>query len=200
MSSDDVRFLEFGPICIPADAFPSLVERHLERVANTAQLEFEGEALLASDFDSAALESFVRGVCRWGGYPGIAGRVLKNNDMDHLRSCFGEAASALRAEGARADSARMALMALNRLKGLGTPSFASKHLRFIQPAACPVLDRVIHNSCGYAFGPRGYSAYVDDCAVAAEYLDAASVRNPFPGRDRWHAADVDAAVFSHVRW
>lgn len=200
MSSTRVRSIRFGPIQIPEDAFPDLVERHVARVANTAQLEMDAEVLLGGQVDTAVLASFIPDVCRWGGYPGIAGRILKDNRSEHLRECFAAAIAAVGADGSPADSARAALLALNRIKGLGTPSFASKHLRFLDPLACPVLDDLIHRQCGYAFGPSGYRAYARDCAEAAAHLDAAGIPNPFPRRDCWGAADVDAALFAHLRW
>jgi hypothetical protein len=199
MSSATSSSISFGQIDISLSEFAGLVERHLEAVSNTVQLEADASSL-AGNMDAALLDSFIRGVCRWGGYPGIAGRILKQNDVGYLQDRFALALAALNSVGPDADRARDALVALNGIKGLGTPSFASKHLRFLNPRICPVLDRVIHRNCGYTFGPNGYSAYAKDCAAVAATLDAAGIPDPFPGRSGWFAADVDAAIFAHIRW
>ncbi len=71
-----------GPI--PLDDFPHLAEVHLRCVPgrrnapNTRELEEERRYLRQKDFPHKhnLIEPSIRGVCRWGGYAGIAGRVL----------------------------------------------------------------------------------------------------------------------------
>jgi hypothetical protein len=49
---------------------------------------------------------------------------------------------------------RAALAAVNQLCCLGRPSFASKHLRFLRPEHCPVLDSVLATTLGYRSSPE----------------------------------------------
>jgi len=93
-----------------------------------------------------------------------------------------------------------ALEELNGLDGLGTPSFASKHLRFLRPLTCPVLDAILRDCLPYRFNPTGYAEFARDCTEVADALNARGVANPHPERPtRWFVADVEAALFAHAR-
>lgn len=133
-------------------------------------------------------------------YPGIAGRVLANNDTGELVARFRQAHLELAAKRLGHENAGAALREVNRVRGLGTPSFASKHLRFLTPRHCPILDRLIASTCGYPFTVAGYERYAEDCATIAGVLEAMGIRNPLPGCGGvWRAADVDAVVFASIR-
>nr|WP_298410598.1 hypothetical protein [uncultured Halomonas sp.] len=45
------------------------------------------------------------------------------------------------------------------IKGLGV-SFASKHLRMLDPKRYAVLDEVINEGLGFARNPRGYALFI----------------------------------------
>ncbi len=154
----------------------------------TPVLEAMGEDLLSKEFPAPVTTNFVREVCRWGGYPGVAGRVLKHNPIDKICSAFRCAARVLESA---ASSQRSALEEINRLYGLGTPSFASKHLRFVRPDQCVVLDSILRKQLRVPFNPSGYEAFCRLCMAAAERAnDAVS--------DSFRAADIEAAVYEHL--
>lgn len=57
-----------------------------------------------------------------------------------------------------------AVEAGSRIKGLKV-SFASKHLRMLEPERFCVLDEVLSLGLGYALNPRGYKLFVDQLRV-----------------------------------
>jgi hypothetical protein len=113
--------------------FPRWHAYHLQQVPGTQQLEHDGASLLTAGFLFPQLETFIRAVCRWGGYAGIAGRILNRNTAHEIATRF--KGTILGRDCAQ--PAASALVSLNHLSGLGTPSFASKHLRFIPPRHLP---------------------------------------------------------------
>ena len=92
----------------------------------------------------------------------------------------------------------VALQAINQIKQLSTPSFASKQLRFLYPHVCPVLDQVVAG-LGYSFTPLGYRAFAADCAAIAIALAKLHIENPIvrPSK-QWFAGDIDMALFAHL--
>ena len=166
------------------------------KVPTTEGLERVGAVLLSDGLPDSRIEEFVRRVCRWGGYPGIAGRVLKHNTLAQIRSAFLEAVGQLALGQPRVATA---LSAVNRISGLGRPSFASKHLRFLRPDLCPVLDRLVAKHCGYPLDPSGYHAFAAACRTASHELITAHVANPvFRPGGVWFVADVENALFAEI--
>ena len=182
----------FG-ISIPLADFDNLALRHSQKVIDTGAVEAEGRRLIETGFALKVTESFVRSVCKWGGYSGIGGRVLKANSSEVISCRLREALSLMRT--AEPDLAG-ALRAVNGISVLGTPSFASKHLRFLEPKLCPVFDAYLRECLPYSFDPVGYAAFAADCATLARELGRRRVSNPWPGRDgNWYAADVEASIY-----
>jgi hypothetical protein len=182
--------------------FTGLVELYKKIWPNdqTPALETEARNLIAAGFPDQQMEDFIRHVCEWGGYKGIAGRVLnpKNNTLSEIQCQFRNAMNALTSENV--PDIRAALCEIGRIKHLGL-SFASKHLRFLQPDLCPVLDSVLSEKLDYPLDVCGYKQFSDDCLRIAEALQQDSVSNPV-GRDHgaWFAADVEMALFAHVNY
>jgi hypothetical protein len=179
-------------------SFESLVAEHLRRWPTTPTIETQGCQLIQNGFIDAELREFVKAVCRWGNYSGIAARVLnhKNNTLESIRSALQEA---LRLLSPPMPDHRGALLAVNRLHSLGTPSFASKHLRFLRPDICPVLDSAIREGMAYSFDPDGYQEFAKDCIILANELQNARIKNPRNRLDgRWFAADVEMALYAYL--
>ena len=195
---DDSGRVVFTNAMLPLQDFPHLVETHLSRISHTIQLETAGKQLAASDFPKVELEGFILRVCTWGGYAGIAGRVFNQNDPRHIRHQFIQAASFL--NGTSTDI-QGALESLNQIRQLGTPSFASKHLRFLRPDICPVLDSK-NVTLGYSFNPKGYRQFAQDCARIAHALEVHAIENPIKRPHRtWFVGDIDMAIFAHLnKW
>ena len=172
--------------------FPRLMEQHIQDFPGTLDLENEASELINSDFDSQRLETYIRNVCRWGNFAGIAGRVINNNDINEIKNVFRDAYNLL---NQNIPNASAALARVNMINGLGTPSFASKHLRFIKPEICPVYDAILTDKLPYAFDPEGYGGFTTDCQAVAEQLNNNNIQNPGRQDRQWFAADVEAVLF-----
>ena len=182
----------FG-IEVGLDQFDRLGRAHLNAYPRTPTVEAQGRLFVEQGFREADAKAFVRAVCDWGGYSGISGRVLSRNSSTLICSSLKRAVERLDAKPA--DFAT-ALHEVNAIKGLGTPSFASKHLRFMRPQLCPVFDSLLQEALPYSFDARGYAAFAQDCKSLADALAQANVPNP---REReWLVADVEAALYAHV--
>jgi len=181
---------------VPWAAFSKLVENHLHHYTQSRDIEREAARLYSLDFPEDQLRHFIRRVCTWGGYAGIGVRVLNQNPFTKIRTCFRNAVAHLEADTPDVENA---LREINHIRGLGRPSFASKHLRFLKPEVCPVLDSIISSRLRYGFTPSGYKELSDDCAKIARTLQANRVFNPMNRHnERWFAADVEMAVFAHI--
>lgn len=182
---------------IPLTAFPELVRRHLSRYTTTRELEEEAATLRRGYFSEQDLRRFIQHVCTWGGYPGIAGRVLKENPIEAIKAQFHRALTKL--ESSPPD-VQGALQSINCIRQLGSPSFASKHLRFLRPDICPILDTIVSNGLSYRPTTQGYKQLSEDCIRVAAALRGNQIVNPMARQeDRWFAADVEMALFAHLR-
>jgi hypothetical protein len=180
----------------PAD-IPALVQRHLSTVSATRELEQGAQDLLAQGFPPHALQAFIRHVCKWGGYAGVAGRILKHNALVQIRTSFQNALACLELP---TPDVEKALTQINTIHGLGKPSFASKHLRFLCPALCPVLDSLLSRKLAYRYDARGYGRFAGDCLSIAKTLQECEADNPVArANGRWYAADVEMALFALLR-
>src|SRR3989304_9842323 len=84
-----------GPEIIPLSDFPILVRNHLSKYPKTLCLEEDGHNLINSNFNEKKLIEFIRGVCKWGGYAGIATRVIKRNSISNIQNTFRNAVNEL---------------------------------------------------------------------------------------------------------
>lgn len=174
--------------------FPQHLQAHLARNTNTQAIEAKGAALRASAaIVWADLEVFINEVCEWGGYSGISGRVLKRNTHASIKSNVESVISKLR----NPPDLVGALKAMTEIKELGV-SFASKHLRFLCPEYCPVLDSILSDHLFYERSLEGYKAFATTCNLMALELNDASIGCPFPGKTSWRPCDVEAALYAWV--
>lgn len=179
----------------PGDFFSALT-RYLSpkrRTGRTLKIEQEAAQLAARAFaDDADLAEFVKTVCWWGGYSGIWGRVLKENNLEEIRTCLIAAKAAVEQE---TPDLQTAIREVRALQSLGL-SFASKHLRLLWPRHCPVLDSQLHEQLGYPMNSTGYITFAQHCREVATFLKLEGVANPARGgQPEWYVADVEAAVF-----
>ncbi len=182
---------------IACSAFPELVGKHLQKVRRTNQLEQAGAKLRQGAFTDQALRRFIEEVCLWGGHAWIATHVYNDNQPEHVRSQFVLAIQILRQSPPDVDAA---LGCINAIKGLGAPSFASKHLRFLCPEFCPVLDGRIRERFGYPDDALGYQQYAADCLQIASVLERIHSPNPRQRvNQRWYVGDVDMALYAWVQ-
>lgn len=169
---------------------------HLNAYPKTPHIEALGAELIAADFPEIKVLEFVREVCRWGGYAGISGRVLKRNAPSSIAMALKAAVHDINCD---TPDLLSALAKVNALSGLGTPAFASKHLRFLCPATCPVFDSLLQEALPYSFDPSGFAAFAHDCQQIAKALSKQEISNPRERLGgRWFAADVEAALYAQV--
>jgi hypothetical protein len=182
-------------LTIPLSAFPQLLRDHLIEYPSTPMIEQLGRKLGEANFPREETCQFVREVCNWGGYPGIAGRILKNNKIDQICAAFRGALSDL-----NTGSVFKALCRVNAISGLGTPSFASKHLRFLRPDVCAVFDSILRDSLAIPFDPSGYHQFCADCAFLANALATNHISCPASRDGRaWFPADAEGALYIFAR-
>jgi hypothetical protein len=182
---------------IAYSTFPELVGKHLQNVRRTIQLELAGVKLRQEVFTDEALRRLIEDVCLWGGRVGIAAHVYNDNRPEHVRSQFILALQILRQSPPDVSSA---LRCINAIKWLSTPSFASKHLRFLCPEFCPVLDSRIHDVFGYPFDVSGYHQYAEDCLQIALVLERIHSPNPRQrDHERWYVGDIDMALYARLK-
>lgn len=182
-------------ITVPLADFSKLLQAYLTENPTTPSVEKLGEELIRSDFPHQETVEFVKEVCYWGGYPGISGRVLKYNTNDQVSSALRDAALRLK-EG----SIFKAICRVNELSGLGTPSFASKHLRFLCPKICGVFDSILRDSLAIPFNPSGYHEFCRDCLWLSAILTTNKIPCSASRKDGiWFAADAEGAVYMFAR-
>ena len=174
--------------------FPEMIKSHGNNFKDTLIMEEKYSKLVDNSVnDFEALSKFIKDVCRWGNYAGVGGKVLKHNSEDKIVSVFRTIVKIL--SGENPDLA-LALSHINTLFGLGTPSFASKHLRFILPQVCPVYDSILTDVLPYSFDPAGYASFAADCMLLSEELCSKKIENPIRNEVTWYVSDVEAAIFS----
>ncbi len=186
-----------GVVLQPSD-FTRLVKHHPVELSDTRELEHKASDLRAADFPKEQLASFIRRVCKFGNFPGIAGKVLKskNNELTEIQRRFRRATNALNSD---VPDVQGALHEIKQIYGLAT-SFGSKHLRFLRPDVCPVLDSIISKNLGYVLNSHGYKQFSDDCLRIAETLEQHGVANPMDRESgKWFAADVEMALYTYLR-
>jgi len=175
-------------------SFPEMLNSHGNNFEDTLKMEERYKKLISSpidDFHSIAI--FIKDVCKWGNYAGISGKVLKHNTEEKIIAVFEAVRSVLRSKN---PDLALALYRLNTIHGLGKPSFASKHLRFMLPKECPVYDRILTDVLPYSFDPTGYASFSKDCKSLSKELCSRKIKNPIRQSVTWHASDVEAAIFS----
>jgi hypothetical protein len=182
---------------LPLSRFTELLQIFISREPSTIEIEQLGIGLRSNNFDSEReVAEFVQKVCNWGGYPGIGARIIQKNSSELIVAALRNATAQLSMES---PDVGLALQSLNTLKDLGQVSFASKHLRFLFPAVCPVLDSIISERMFYPNDVDGYRRFVNDCGLIAHTLTLERVLNPISQRqNRWHAADVEASLYAYL--
>lgn len=128
--------------------------------------------------------AFSEAVCDWGDGRRVWVNLNRHNPSPKkLAEALGNWLVAARSTSDYAD----AIAPSSRIKGLGV-SFASKHLRMLEPARFATLDDVLHQGLGYALNPAGYSLFMRDLTA---FRDAHSKET--------RIADLEAAIFDLTR-
>ena len=157
----------------------------------TANVEAIGRDYLLSPSPETAF-AFSEAVCRWG----RGGRVWGNFLRYHLdevgpvvHTWLHEVTHTFTDEEAvtfRSDSFPAGVP-----KGLGV-SFASKHLRLLDPSRFAVLDDVLSRGLGFALNPKGYALFM-------RLLREFSVSLPGANRNKPDIGKLESGIFVLVR-
>jgi len=192
------------PIILNYNNFPMLLLAHMNHMhhknKDNLHMESLGKQLIEYKFDYDLLQNFIQKVCNWGGHDGIATRVINQNSKNHLVYTFSEAYTYLIG---KQHNAAKALSIINELKHLGRPSFASKHLRFLSPEYCPILDTIIGNQFRLPLNEQGYDLLLQNYNKIARKLRVRKIelpkcrqrKNPF----EWYMSDIDMAIFADLK-
>lgn len=173
--------LSFAAFAFSSGAFDASLSIFRRSDQTTKNVELQGAELLSDQRPELALE-FSKEVCKWGRGQRVWGNLLRHHDRQDLAEllCFwlGQV---------RNLTAREAIQAGIEVKGLNV-SFASKHLRMVDPSRFGVLDAVLEEGLGIATNPVGYSWFID---LLNEFQQAY--------RPMLSVSDIEAAVFGLVR-
>lgn len=205
----DLRVRMFQDCHIPHATFFELLNEFLQDETDawcsTTEIErFAGNLISEGFDDEASVQEFVKKVCKWGGSQG--NRVLRkieSRDFDEVATAFGDAVQILESAIGNVDRERRVVAALKRVKqiyGLDV-AFASKHLRFLCPRLCPVLDSVISDRTIFSvWRLTDYGKFSTYCVDVAQALTEVGIKHPISSRQgMWYAADVEAAIYWYLR-
>lgn len=99
---------------------------------------------------------FSKAVCDWGRGGRVWGNLQRYNpDEGELGRALSQWFDSVRSSSDDED----AIVPGTEIKGLDV-SFASKHLRMIDPTRFAVLDDVLHRGLGFAKNPKGYRLFM----------------------------------------
>lgn len=174
--------IELGVLKATIDALYMSIEQNYQD-GSMSTMEAKGRAYrsLPEKTVEHSLE-FSTAVCHWGG----GARVLANLQRHHPGSKLG----LLVHEWLTSVSGLSPFDAVSigvEIKGLGV-SFASKHLRHLEPDRFAVLDEVLSRGLGYAMNPAGYQLLIDQLSNLQGRLVAM-------GESRRTLAQIEAGAF-----
>lgn len=152
----DAEIFEFGGLKFSARALTDAIYRLSEADTTTQAVEQRGAQL---DADSDFLD-FCESVCAWGGGQRVYANLIRLNGEAELRSSL----QAWLLEAKTGDNLEQTIAQGVRIKGLGV-SFASKHLRMLDPHKYAVLDSVLSEGLGFALNPKGYELFMNMLAA-----------------------------------
>jgi hypothetical protein len=181
---------------LPNEQFSDMIVAHRMEFPDTAVFEDVAVSLIDSGFELNSCIRFVRQICRWGGYYGIAARVLGANQPNNIQAALQESYLMLVADPP--NNQAQALARINQLHQLGRPSFASKFLRFLCPSRAVILDRIIGENSQLPVSLNGYAQASRSCIATATTLNGIGILNPIRANGIWLAADVEAAFYANM--
>lgn len=146
--------LDFCDFLFSRSAFESAVAIVQLENPGIPDIEHFGAMVRSRQTPEMSLE-FCRQVCAWGRGQRVWGNLLRIHGEQNLSTMlcqwFNDVTTGLDAESAIAQGIK--------LNGLGV-SFASKHLRMLDPDQYAVLDDVISRGLGFALNPKGFRLFI----------------------------------------
>ena len=173
------RCYEFGLFQCTQSAFESSLYWIQEEDALTKVVEALASEVLAGAWDKSY--DFSRQVCEWGRGARVWGNLNRHYTADALQTELHQWFI---------EVARGEVCAIEKglsIKGLGV-SFASKHLRMLDPSRYAVLDDVLSVGLGFALNRAGYALFMHELKRFKErYAISHSL------------AQIESAIFGLVR-
>ncbi len=174
--------------------FPELFAKHWDGDPSTRSVEIYAKEFVEEGMPQDRLFGFMRMVFGWGGTGNIGTNFMKHNaeKLDDVHCRF-----LLSLNFLNDGKDKEAIESLASLKGLRV-SYASKHLKFLNPNKAVVLDLLIERGLGYQRTSDGYVEFIGKCR---EWMKLLNDNNIFCGRSSagtWRVSDVEMAVFKHV--
>lgn len=148
----------------------------------TEKIEKIGSKVSGESTDAELFE-FSQLVCEWGRGQRVWGNLQKYNSDKELAFAYSDWFGLAK----KAADASTAIEPGLKIKGLGV-SFASKHLRMLDPEKYAVLDEVLSDGLGFALNPKGYGLFI-------LLLQDFSIRNHL----QHNIATVESGLFMLVR-
>lgn len=166
--------LSLGLLRFTVDALRHAIRRGYINDPETATTEEIGRAYTANECPSEdESERFSRSVCGWGDPTGrVMGNLRRHHPGDKLKQVLHQWLPAVRTM-----SIPEALAAGMAVKGLNV-SFATKHLRHLEPHRFATLDSVLNLGLGYAMNPAGYQLFLQHVAELQEKLGQLGETDP----------------------
>lgn len=174
-----------------------LIETGSNEQSTVTAIEAARKRFLSEPSDQSA-NSFSKRVCEWG----RGHRVMGNLERYHKSTLGSKLKTWLLAiahapDDASAVAPQSSANPEGVPKGLGI-SFASKHLRWLDPSRFAVLDDVLSQGLGYALSPQGYALFMRLLREFTGKLPAFSLE---PGRAsvKLTLTQVESGIFLLVR-
>jgi hypothetical protein len=162
---------------------PHLLVWHAQKYPGARKLEEMGRKVAGAGFQPDASVEFVQDVMKWGAGHRQMSRVRDKDTPD-------EVAAALRDGAMLAQSGDVAegVERICRLRNLGH-AFASKQLRFLEPARAVIIDSWIHDGLGYALNTAGYRVFLKDCLRTLAHISLDNLR----------VCDIECAIYAKLK-
>ncbi len=186
LDNNQFIFNEFSTLVFTASAFQSNLDNVLVDT-ETRRVEKFGELVKVNPKENAL--TFSEEVCSWGRGQRVWAN-LKRLNKDTLESkLFDWFKLASNVNNSSPSEIKNVIKVGDDIPGLGV-SFASKHLRMINPNVFPVLDDVLARGLGFALNENGYVLFIKNInSFRKQYEIPESVR----------VADIEMVLFLLVR-
>lgn len=146
--------LDFYGLEFTRSALDSAIKLAQQEFGGTRRLEEVGATFLTDNPAMTSLD-FSQAVCEWGKGLRVWGNLTRHYRLPELERALND----WLAIAAATDDAASAIASGVAIKGLSV-SFASKHLRMLDPQRYAVLDEVISQGLGFAMNPAGYALFL----------------------------------------
>jgi len=153
MDLTTTQIYEFGLFQCTASAFESSLHWIQKEDSTTQAVEALGRKVLAGAWGEC--REFSREVCDWGGGERVWGNLNRYCSPDALQVELHQWFSSVDVAGGKSSAIERGL----GIKGLSI-SFASKHLRLLEPDHYAVLDDVLSLGLGFALNQAGYYLFM----------------------------------------